>query len=120
MFDALKRLLRGGKAGIPELTVEDLKSLMERKEPCFLLDVREPDEHEFARIPGSHLIPLGQVPGRLAEIPKDRPIVVHCKSGSRSARAVSFLLKSGCPHVANLTEGIDAWSERVDPTVPRY
>lgn len=120
MFDALRRLLRGGKAGVPEITVEDLKSLMGKKEEFFLLDVREPDEFEFARIPGAHLIPLGQVPDRLAEIPKDKPVVVHCKSGVRSARAVAFLIRSGYTLVANLADGIDAWSERIDPGVPRY
>ncbi|HYF35461.1 MAG TPA: molybdopterin-synthase adenylyltransferase MoeB [Prosthecobacter sp.] len=105
---------------VPTITVHELQQLRERGEDHFLLDVREPDEFEKARISGSTLIPLGSVSERAAEIPRDRKIVVHCKSGGRSARAVAALQDLGYDNVWNVAGGISAWSEKIDPTVPAY
>jgi len=93
-----------------------------RREPdsVVLLDVREPFERELASILPSLHIPMGDVPERLSEIPKDRDVVVYCHSGARSLMVADFLAENGFPRVANLTGGIDAWSVRVDATVPRY
>ncbi len=87
-----------------------------------LLDVREPDEYERARIDGARLLPLGEVESRLTELAdwKERPVVVHCHHGGRSAKACAILREAGFTQVANLVGGIDAWSLTVDPEVPRY
>ncbi len=85
-----------------------------------LLDVREPDERAVAHIEPSVFIPMHEVPHRLAEIPRDRQIVVYCHHGTRSAMVAGFLEREGFARVANLTGGIDAWSRRVDPSIPRY
>ena len=107
---------------VPEITVEELKARMDGKEDFFLLDVREPNEHEIARNPGSTLIPLGQLPERYQELEKHkgRPLFVHCKSGGRSGRAVKFLREHGFGTAVNVAGGIKAWSERIDETVPQY
>ncbi len=86
----------------------------------FLLDVREPDEADFCRIEGSTLIPLGALPHRLQDLPRDFPIVVYCHRGGRSARAVQLLKECGFGDVRNLKGGIEAWSVSVDRSVPRY
>lgn len=85
-----------------------------------LLDVREPDERETAAIEPSLHIPMRDVPARLSEIPRNRTVVVYCHGGTRSAMIAGFLEAHGYPDVANLSGGIDAWSLRVDPKVPRY
>ena len=85
-----------------------------------LLDVREPFEFEVARIEGANLIPLGQLPGRLAELDREKEILVMCHSGMRSQQAAEFLRAAGFPRVANVAGGIDAWSQEIDPDVPRY
>lgn len=103
----------------PEISVEDLKAKLDKKEAFLLLDVRETSEHDFARIEGSTLIPLGELPSRFGELDKSRKVVVHCKSGARSARAVQFLIDKGYDAV-NVAGGIKAWSERIDPSVPGY
>jgi rhodanese-related sulfurtransferase len=110
-------------AKVPEVSVESLKASLDRRDPLWILDVREPREFEICRIPGSTLIPLGDLPKRLSEIPqgKDAPeIVVHCKMGGRSAKAVALLRDRGITNARNLTGGILAWIDRVDPTLPRY
>lgn len=94
--------------------------LQERPPKIFLLDVREPDERQTAVIEPSTHIPMDDVENRLAEIPRDRPVVVYCHHGSRSFMIASLLESEGYENVGNLTGGIDAWSERVDPTVPQY
>ncbi len=104
---------------IPTVTVQDLKALRDQKKPHLLLDVREPDEYEQCSIAGSTLIPLGQLQQKFSELPKDKEIIVHCHHGGRSARAVAFLAQQGDP-AKNLAGGIDAWSEQIDPSVPRY
>ena len=103
-----------------ETTVTELKKKMDAKDDFFLLDVREPNEFQIGRIPGSTLIPLGEVPQRVNEIPRDKEIIVHCKMGGRSAKAATFLRQQGFKNVKNLTGGILAWSDKVDPSVPKY
>jgi adenylyltransferase/sulfurtransferase len=103
-----------------ELTVEDLKRRIDRGEDLFILDVRNPEEFRIGRIPGSTLIPLPDLPQRFRELDAQREIVVHCKSGMRSAKAVQFLRGQGFTNLRNLTGGIQAWSERIDPSVPKY
>jgi adenylyltransferase/sulfurtransferase len=93
---------------------------MDRKENLFVLDVRNPNEWQICKIPGTVLLPLPELPQRLGELPKDREIIVHCKSGMRSAKAVQFLKEQGFKQVVNLQGGIAAWSEKVDPSVPKY
>jgi sulfur-carrier protein adenylyltransferase/sulfurtransferase len=84
------------------------------------VDVREPYEYEICNIPGSKLIPLGELPARLSELDSADEIVLHCKSGSRSAKALRILQDAGFRKLSNLQGGILAWSERVDPSIPRY
>ena len=108
---------------IPEVTVEDLKARIDRRAPVFILDVREPNEYQICRIPGSVLIPLAQLPARLAELPgpdDPRELIVHCKMGGRSAKAVKQLQELGLGHAKNLTGGILAWIDRVDRSQPKY
>ncbi len=104
---------------IPDISVQDLKAKLDRKEKFVLLDVREPHEYEIAKIPGSTLIPLGQLPERFGELDKNAPLIVHCKMGGRSAKAVQFLREKGFDAV-NVAGGINAWSESIDPSVPQY
>src|SRR5271170_3355741 len=105
--------------GVPEIQVEELKRRLDAKEDVFVLDVREPHEYQICNI-GGHLIPLNDLPNRVHELDSSREIVVHCKMGGRSAKAVAFLQQSGFSKVHNLAGGITAWAERVDPTVPKY
>jgi rhodanese-related sulfurtransferase len=81
------------------------------RDGAVLVDVREPWEYDQIRIPGSVLIPLGEVPARLAEIPEGRDVYVHCRVGQRSGRAVEFLRANGRPRSHNVMGGIDAWKE---------
>jgi adenylyltransferase/sulfurtransferase len=107
------------KNGIPQITPVELKRRIDAGEDVLILDVREPFEYQIANI-GGKLIPQNDVPQRLAEIDRDREIVVQCKSGGRSQRIAEFLAQSGYPKVANLAGGILAWSDQVDPKVPKY
>ena len=102
---------------VPEISVEDLKSKLDKKEHFLLLDVREQGEFDTGRIPNSQLIPLAQLPEKFSELDKNIPIAVHCRSGGRSARAAKFLLDKGFKDVVNVAGGIIAWSERIDPTI---
>jgi adenylyltransferase/sulfurtransferase len=109
-------------SAVPETTVEALKARIDRGDRLWILDVREPREFDICRIPGSTLIPLGELPKRLAEIPTgpDAPdIVVHCKMGGRSAKAVALLKQHGY-EATNLTGGILAWIAKIDPSLPGY
>lgn len=110
----------GRHAAGASMSVEDLHAAIEKGAPIFLLDVREPYEAAIAKIPGGHLIPLGEVPQRLREVDRKRTIVVYCHHGIRSSYACSFLRDAGFEDVRNLSGGIDAWSARVDGSVPRY
>jgi rhodanese-related sulfurtransferase len=107
-------------SAIPEIKVRELQDLRDKKTQHILLDVREPDEYAHCKIAGSILIPLGELPARFKELPKDADIIVHCHHGGRSAQAVRFLADQGFAKVRNLSGGIDAWSCEVDPSVPRY
>lgn len=105
---------------IPALSVAELAAEMQSGHAPLLLDVREPHEVAHCAIAGHLAIPLGQLPGRINELPKERPIVVQCHHGGRSAKATQYLLLQGFADVRNLSGGIDAWSLEVDPSVPRY
>lgn len=112
------------KPGEPEaqpqdITPEELRSRLDGGEDVFLLDVREPNEYQYVNL-GGYLIPLHELPKRLSELDPAREIVVHCKMGSRSARAAAFLRKAGFAKVRNLLGGIDAWAEHIDKTMRRY
>jgi molybdopterin/thiamine biosynthesis adenylyltransferase/rhodanese-related sulfurtransferase/molybdopterin converting factor small subunit len=106
-----------------EATVEELKASLDHGEPLLLIDVREPQEWQICRIPGAKLIPLGQVPAHIEELraeSAERPIVVHCKSGVRSDRAVKLLQQAGITNARNLKGGILAWIDRIDRSLPKY
>ncbi|MDD5543212.1 MAG: molybdopterin-synthase adenylyltransferase MoeB [Acidobacteriia bacterium] len=103
-----------------EIDAVTLKHQLDQNEKIFILDVREPHEFQICRIPNSHLIPLGDLPSRISELNSADLIVAHCKSGMRSAKACDFLRKSGFTRVKNLKGGILAWSDQVDPSVPKY
>lgn len=102
-----------------EISVEELKRRLDAKEDVFILDVREPHEYQICNLSG-HLIPLNDLPKRINELDPDQEMVVHCKLGGRSAKAVEFLHKSGFTKAKNLTGGITAWAEKIDPKVPKY
>ena len=106
-------------SGIPEIQVQELKQRLDAGEDIFILDVREPHEYKICNL-GGYLIPLGDLPRRVHELDSARTIVTHCKMGGRSAKAVDFLHKAGFKNVVNLAGGINAWSEKVDPKVPKY
>lgn len=92
----------------------------EQGKTIFLLDVREENEYLLCHINGATLIPLGQIPQRLDEIPKDAEIVAYCHHGRRSEMALRFLQANGYDNMVNLQGGIDAWAVLVDPTMTRY
>jgi adenylyltransferase/sulfurtransferase len=103
-----------------EIDVTELKAKQDRGDKFVLVDVREPHEYQIARIPGSVLIPLGELPKRLNELNPRDEIVMHCKMGGRSAKAVDLLKQNGFTKVINVKGGITAWSDKVDPSVPKY
>lgn len=103
-----------------DLEVTEVKAMIDSGEDFILVDVREPHEYQIASIPKATLIPLGQLPMRLSELAKDANIVCHCKSGMRSAKAVDLLKQNGYSRVRNMKGGILAWSDKVDPSVPKY
>ncbi len=103
-----------------DTTVEELKARIDQKEDVFILDVREPQEFQICRIPGSTLIPLNDLPKRLVELEGQDAMVVHCKSGVRSAKAVTLLHEAGFKKARNLRGGILAWIDKVDPLLPKY
>jgi adenylyltransferase/sulfurtransferase len=105
---------------ITEITVRELSEKIKRKDRFTLVDVREPQEYQIAKIPGSRLIPLGKITQRSNELDMADEIVVHCKLGGRSAKAIEALQKIGFRKLKNVKGGIDAWSQEVDPSVPRY
>jgi molybdopterin/thiamine biosynthesis adenylyltransferase/rhodanese-related sulfurtransferase len=105
---------------IPTMSAHELKRKMDAHEPFELIDVRETFEYEIARIDGAKLMPLGEIAERVDELQREQPIVVHCHSGGRSAEAVRMLQQRGFANVYNLEGGIDAWSDQVDPSVPKY
>jgi adenylyltransferase/sulfurtransferase len=116
--------IRGEKAPaapttVPEITPRELKARLDRGDDIYILDVREPHEYQICNI-GGHLIPLGDLSSRVNELDSSREIVAHCRSGKRSAEASEFLRKAGFRKISNLKGGILAWSDEVDPSVPKY
>jgi rhodanese-related sulfurtransferase len=105
---------------VPAIQVEELRDMLKSATPPLIIDVREKSENDICSLPGSTLIPLGELPGRFGELPKDRPIVLHCHHGGRSGRATAFLRQNGYANAVNLAGGIHAWSERIDPAVKKY
>jgi adenylyltransferase/sulfurtransferase len=104
---------------VPEITPRELKARLDRGDDIYVLDVREPHEYQICNI-GGHLIPLGDLASRVNELDSSREIVAHCRTGKRSAQASEFLLKAGFRKISNLKGGILAWSDEVDPSVPKY
>ena len=107
---------------LPEISVAEARDRLAGPTPPRLIDVREADEFETARIPGAELLPLSQWPAIAAEKLTDpaQPLLIQCHHGARSGQAASFLLSNGFTDVTNLAGGIDAWSQEIDPSVPRY
>lgn len=105
---------------VKQISATELKARIQNEENLFLLDVREPNEFQYASIENSVLIPLNQIPQRLGELDTQQEIVVICHHGMRSQQAASYLVHSGFKSIANLAGGIDAWSCHCDSSVPRY
>ncbi|MDW8129191.1 MAG: molybdopterin-synthase adenylyltransferase MoeB [Bryobacterales bacterium] len=103
-----------------DIEPRQLKQLLESRERIVVVDVREPHEYRICHLPGAKLIPLNELPRRLHELDSSEEIVVHCRSGQRSAKAVELLRQAGFRKVRNLRGGILAWSDQVDPSVPKY
>ena len=106
---------------IQEITATELKRRMDAGDDIQLIDVRQPDEYAFARIEGAKLIPLGEIVRRMNEIDRNKEIVLQCKVGGRSAKAIEILTQAGFEgKMSNLKGGITAWSNEVDPSVLKY
>ncbi len=102
-----------------EISVQELKEKLDRGEELKLIDVREPDEGDICDI-GGELIPMGTIMERIDDLPKDRPIIVHCRSGKRSGKIVEKLEEKGFDNAYNLKGGILAWADEIDPSLPKY
>ena len=106
---------------IEEISATELKRRIDAGEDIQLIDVRQPDENAFAKIEGAKLIPLGQIIARMTELDDSRETVIHCKMGGRSAQAIEALERAGFKgKLKNLKGGITAWSNEVDPNIPKY
>jgi rhodanese-related sulfurtransferase len=107
---------------IPEISVTEARARLAGANPPRLIDVRESDEYEIARIAGAELLPLSQWPDIAAEklVDPKQPLLIHCHHGGRSGNATEFLLRNGYSDVTNLAGGIDAWALEIDPSIPRY
>jgi rhodanese-related sulfurtransferase len=107
---------------IPEITPSELKERLDRGEKPTIIDVREPHEWDIGNLEahGARLIPLGDLPARVGEIPKDGEVVLMCRSGARSGRALELLRAQGHDRLVNLKGGILAWSDEVDSSIPKY
>jgi rhodanese-related sulfurtransferase len=103
-----------------EIDVVEVKAKIDRGDDFVLIDVREPHEYRICNIPGARLIPLGEFPKRVGELDAASDIVIHCRSGVRSAKACAVLRQAGFQHVRNVVGGILAWSDKVDPSMPKY
>ena len=104
-----------------DITATELKALLDSGDEIQLIDVRQPDEYAFVRIPGAKLIPLGEIIRRMDELDDTRLAIMQCKMGGRSARAIEVLRQAGYKgELKNLRGGITAWSNEVDPKVPKY
>jgi molybdopterin/thiamine biosynthesis adenylyltransferase/rhodanese-related sulfurtransferase len=107
-------------AAIPTVSVSELKQKIDKNNPIVILDVREQFEYDIARIEGSRLIPLDELPDRVSELDQNAEIIAHCHTGVRSAMAVQFLQGKGYKRSFNLEGGIDAWAHEIDPTMQKY
>lgn len=108
------------QGAVPTIGVTELKRKLDAKENFLLLDVREPYEFDIARIPGAKLIPLGELPSRMSELDSAQEIALQCKTGRRSAQALRALQEAGFSKLVNVTGGIEAWANEIDPSVPKY
>jgi sulfur-carrier protein adenylyltransferase/sulfurtransferase len=108
------------EATLPEISPEELRDELAGADPPMLVDVREPNEWEIVHLPAAHLIPRAQLPDRLNELTGARRLVVYCRTGGRSSQATQLLLDLGFSNVRNLTGGITAWAQRIDPSLPTY
>jgi adenylyltransferase/sulfurtransferase len=111
---------REAKVNEGEIDVVELKEKIDRGDNFVLIDVREPHEYRICNLPGAQLIPLAEFPKHVGEFDPAADIVIHCRSGMRSAKACAVLRQAGFQHVRNLVGGILAWSDKVDPSVPKY
>ena len=111
---------RARAAGVPALTVLEVKEKLDREDPLRVIDVREPNEWDICHIEGAELIPLGQLPNNLNKLDSAEEFVIYCRSGVRSAQAVQLLQGAGFRKVYNMTGGILAWSDEIDPSFPKY
>jgi molybdopterin/thiamine biosynthesis adenylyltransferase/rhodanese-related sulfurtransferase len=118
-YEAFCAVGTSSAARAAELTVKELRELMERGEPLVVVDVREPHEVALAALPGSLKIPLGRLKESLDALPRTGALVVHCRSGARSAQAVRILQEAGFENARNLAGGIQRWAEEIDPSLPR-
>jgi len=110
-----------GTAGDAEISVSELRDRLEAGLPgAVLIDVREPREWDIARLPQARLIPRGELPRRLGELNQADEILVHCRSGIRSAEAVRYLREMGFRKAKNVKGGILAWAREIDPSLPTY
>jgi len=105
---------------VNEIGPKEVKAMIDERKDFILIDVREPHEFQIGRIPTSNLIPLGELPKRISDLDPNAQYVLHCKMGGRSAKGCDVLRAAGFKRVLNMTGGITAWSEQVDPTVPKY
>jgi len=105
-----------------EIDCESVQTLQAANEPFLLMDCREQDEYETARISGASLLPMSELQIRIEELEdrRDSRIVVHCHHGGRSLRVAKWLREQGFPMAQSMAGGIDAWAMRIDPEVPRY
>jgi rhodanese-related sulfurtransferase len=104
---------------IPEVSVQELKDLRDKKADIFILDVRNADEFALCNL-GGYLLPMSELPERFSELNPEQQIIIHCHAGGRSRRATEFLMKQGFKRVFNLRGGITAWANEIDPTMPKY
>ena len=105
---------------VPHVTPEELRAELDSTDPPFLVDVREPEEWAIAHLPGAHLIPKGEIADRVDELTRASKLVLYCRAGSRSADATRLLLDLGFSNVRSLSGGLNAWAQKVDPSVPQY
>lgn len=111
---------RVARVKVPKITASEFRKMVEHRRPFVLLDVREPEEYQTCRIPGSRVISLGDVLKHMHEFDPEDTIVVHCRSAARSALAAEWLIKAGFRKVRNLKGGVVAWAEQVGPSMPRH
>jgi len=103
-----------------ETSPTTLNQRIQQGEDLYLLDVREPWEAALCQLPDAVNIPMGQIPGRLGELPADRTVVCICHHGMRSLQVAHYLESNGMDSVENLTGGVEGWARDVDPEMPRY